>query len=278
MFKLRDKKETNVFDFSKLFKEFWSEHSQSVIIPSYVVLGKNNICAAILLFKNNDLIENTIRVLRNGGGIDSFALCIDGDISKNFCGNALTVSQINKETIQTKIFNYEIDENYQVEWIGDVEYLNLQYFYKFQAILHQDSSLKDIQEIVSHLGYSEDRQYFHSLRFVFSFLENNENIYVIDLISSSHPEWIDAEQKFIKLLNNMKARNIINHECAYELENTKYHLGKNGFGQKVEEIVKKHWQNCNNQELVSPAVFSEILHRKVFDYKYDLQNYETICW
>lgn len=278
MFKLRDKKETNVFDFSKLFKEFWSEHSQSVIIPSYVILSKKNFCAAILLFKNNDIIESTIRVLRNGAGIDSFALCIDGDITKNFAGNALTVSHINKDIIQTKIFNYEIDENYQIDWVGDLEYLDPHYFYKFQSILHQDSSLNDIQDIVSHLGYAEDRQYFHNLRFVFSFLEKNENIYVIDLISASHPEWIDAEEKFIKLLDNLKLRKFISAECANELVVLKKHLGKAGFGKEIEEVVKKHWENCNTQELTSPAVFSEILHRKVFDYKYDLHNYESICW
>jgi hypothetical protein len=136
----------------------------------------------------------------------------------------------------------------------------------------------DVAQIVSTLGFSEDRQYFHNLRFVFSYLEKNENLYIIDLISPSNPEWVDASDKLVKLLDFLERKKIISTTCKKEIQNIKDYLGKAIFVHKVEEIAKENWQMCDAHQLVSPAVFAEILHHKIFDYKYDLHNFELISW
>jgi hypothetical protein len=278
MFRLQDKRERNVFEFSKLFKEFWSEHSHSVVIPSYVVLSRNEICSAILLFRDNSIIEKTLRVLRNGAGVTSFGICVDGDVTNNSVGEVLSVIDIKSDSIVTKLFPYEIRDDFQISWNGELDILDATNFYKFQSILHQESNQTDLQEIISSLGFSEERQYFHSLRFVFSFLEKNENIYIIDLLSPSHPDWVDAEEKLHRLLQVLEKRNLITNVCSSEIYNIRNLLGKASFVHDVEKIVKKHWALCHQQDLVSPAIFAELLHRKIFDYNYDLHNAELISW
>ena len=58
------------------------------------------------VFKDNSIIENTIRVLRSNARIDSFTLCIDGDITKNSVGNVLSVV----DNQSTKNLNFLIFE------------------------------------------------------------------------------------------------------------------------------------------------------------------------
>lgn len=282
MFKLQDEKEKNVFEFAKIFKKFWSEHSHSSVIPSYVIFGRNNICSAIILFKDNSIIENTIRVLRSGAKIDSFALCIDGDITKNSVGNVLSVVDIKPNSMTTKLFNYNIKDDFDVVWTNEDDVVDCSKYHRFQSILHQhfnSTDVKDdVKELISNFGFSEDRQYFHNLRFVFSYLGKNENLYIIDLISPSKPEWVDAFEKLTKLLDFLERKKIISATCREEIQNAKEHLGKATFVRKVEEIAKKNWHMCDDHELVDPAVFAEILHHKIFDYKYDLHNFELISW
>jgi hypothetical protein len=282
MFKLQDEREKNVFEFAKTFKEFWSEHSHSAVIPSYVVFGRNNICSAIILFKDNSIIENTIRILRSAAKIDSFALCIDGDITKNSVGNVLSVVDVKPNSMAMKLFNYSIEDNFDVSWTGELDIVDCSRYCRFQAILHQDLSLTDAKDDVAHiistLGFSEDRQYFHNLRFVFSYLEKNESLYIIDLISPANPDWVDASDKLVKLLDFLERKKFISATCKKEIQNIKDCLGKAAFVRKVEEIAKENWQMCDAHKLVSPAVFAEILHHKIFDYKYDLHNFELISW
>jgi hypothetical protein len=88
MFHLRDKLEKDIFEFSKIFKTYWSQHSGSKVIPSFLLITSDGICNAIILLKSNDLLEVTAKALRTGAGIKSFAVGVDGDIRKNCAGDS----------------------------------------------------------------------------------------------------------------------------------------------------------------------------------------------
>lgn len=278
MFRLRDKLEKDVFEFSRLFKVYWSEHSGSKIIPSFILITSEGVCNAIILLKSNDLIETTARALRTGAGIKSFAIGVDGDIRTNCAGESLSVLKVQPESLELRIFPYSFVDPGQLEWGQEHEVLDCSPWAKYQVILHTNLQMDEIEDIRKSLGFTQQRNYFHSLRFVFSYLEKNPEIYVIDLISPMHPEWVDASEKLVMICDDLLRKKWINNDLHGRLISTQSFLGKTSFIHQVESLIAENSEQCNMNEFVNPAVFAELLHRKIFDYRHDLCKGESIVW
>lgn len=278
MFHLRDKLEKDVFEFSRIFKDYWSEHSGSKIIPSFILITSDGLCNAIILLKSNELLTTTARALRTGAGIKSFAVGIDGDIRTNCAGESLSVLKVESESMELRIFPYSFVDAGRLEWGQEHEILDCSPWFKYQVILHMNPQMEEIEEIGKSLGFSSQRNYFHSLRFVFSYLEKNSDIYIIDLISPSHPEWVDANEKLTLICNDLLKKGWVTKELHGKLVATQELLGKASFTHQVERLIAEHIDQCNMNEFSNPAVFAELLHQKIFDYKHDLDRGESIAW
>lgn len=278
MFHLRDKLEKDIFEFSKIFKTYWSQHSGSKVIPSFLLITSDGVCDAIILLKSNDLLEVTAKALRSGAGIKSFAVGVDGDIRKNCAGDTLSVLKVDLGSMELKIFPYSFVDHNNLEWGQEQNVVDCSQWINYQSILHMDTQMDNVEEIGKSLGFTPQRSYFHSLRFVFSYLEKNSDIYVIDLISASHPEWVDANEKLVLICDDLLKRGWIPKELHESLIATEDLLGKASFTHQVERLLTEHVDRCNMKEFVSSAVFAELLHRKIFDYEHDICKSELIAW
>jgi len=177
-----------------------------------------------------------------------------------------------------KIFPYKINELFEVEWNQDCENIDCSSYLRFQSILHQNSNDEEMDAMGAGFGFSKERRYFHNLRMVLGYIEKNPDIYIIDLASPLHPEWVDADNKLEGLCNILKSRKWISEECHRRLVSVKEKLGKPSFVMDIANIISYHKGTCNMKEFVSPEVFAEILHNKIFDYKFDLNHGEGITW
>lgn len=83
----------------------------------------------------------------------------------------MSVVDVKPNFMAMKLFNYSIEDNFDVTWTGELDIVDCSKYCRFQTILHQGLSLTDSKDDVAHiistLGFSEDRQHFHNLRFGF---------------------------------------------------------------------------------------------------------------
>lgn len=275
MFKLTYESEANVFAFAKKVKEFWSEKSESALMPACVVLRHHCAVVSVLICKREEILLDVVKACRIGAGIDGVSICIDRNIESK--GLSLLVSSISQTGIAARKIRYSIDDRREIHWGEDLD-SSPEVWRPFEAAMSRELSFDEIRRIGAGLGFSLDRQFFHCMRQVFSYLSHNEDIYVIDLVSPRHPEWVDAESKLSKLCESLFSRGIITMSCRDELISAGEYLGKMAFLDEVEQIVCRNIGALDAFVMSNPKDFAERLHQKIFDFRFDLHNSEMIHW
>lgn len=266
--------EKHIFNFVKDFSQYWLMHSKSSFIPSFAIVGKDDSFSAIVIFKNDDDILSVIKDYKIGSGINFVAVC--SQINKNK-KSYISTFVCNKDVASGKHLCFNCDMNLNIEWLQehDVSPENKLIFILKNTINNLEAvSINFIDE----LGFTQERQYYHNIRNVSSYVKKKYDVFILDLLSGKHPDWCDAKIKFEKLLEYLKSKKIIPDDCYAELLKTHLYLGNKKFISEVESIVRKYEEKIDNKILISPALFAETLHLKIFDFDYDLHKSELICW
>lgn len=275
MFKLIFESDSNAFVFAKKVKEFWSKKSEFASMPAYVVLRRLDVVVSVLICKREEILLDVVKACRIGAGIDGVSICIDRNMESE--GRSLLVSSISQSGTTARIIRYSSDDKREIHW-GEELGSSPEVWRPFEAAMLRELSFDEIRRIGSGLGFSLDRQFFHCMRQVFSYLSQNEDIYVIDLVSPRHPEWVEAESKLSKLCENLVSKGLISVACRDELISAGEYLGKMAFLDEVEKIVSRHIEGVDGSFASNPRDFAEKLHQKIFDFRFDLHNSETIHW
>jgi|694.fasta_scaffold00059_42 hypothetical protein len=272
--------EKNIFNFAQKFKEYWSSHSKSISTPSFLIFGKKGSPSCIVFSKNDYEIASIVKLFKVGASIDQVCICVDGNINTEKKDSSFSILFYNDNSFDGKCFDYKCDSDYKITW-NDESPINLENknsWLLIQSIIKSKPEDQDDSAFLNRIGFSEDRQYLHNIRSVYSFVSSKYDLFIIDLISAKHPDWCDASTKMKKLCKYLLVNKLISDECFLQLLETMPLLGTVKFIDGVTSIVKENIKNCDINVIISPEHFAENLQRKIFDFNFDLYKSDFYSW